>query len=334
MSNNKVLFSGFKWDHHDENSGYHHVVTSAENYVDGGKLWSGDRKIGSMQRRVNFVLIDLWTVLKSWHYPAVLLFYPEQTSYFSAPLLRLMGKRVIYVLHLGEDYWIERSDSVFLKLKRFNLRFVSKFIVLTSQQADIFEKHFPNKVTYIPHGAWCAIQSKGISRTRGVTEYVTVIGDTYRDYELLSKIIRVFHERYPQIKFNLVGMKYDNLGERINSSNIICHKRLSKREYDEVIRNSLFLLLPLTFATANNALLEGLSLGVPVICNNVPGVQEYLPSHDYVFNSTDDLCVIVERRLNLSDAERNWEARYLANYIKTHFSWESVRTQVMEYCLK
>ncbi|CAH2799507.1 MAG: hypothetical protein CBARDMAM_4066 [uncultured Caballeronia sp.] len=37
------------------------------------------------------------------------------------------------------------------------------------------------------------------------------------------------------------------------------------------------MLLPLKFATANNALLKGLVAGVPVICSNTHGVREYLP---------------------------------------------------------
>ena len=330
----EVLYSGFRWDHHDERSGYHHVVASTEDYVDGGKLWGGDSKIGSLKRRINFALIDLWTVLKSWRYPVVLIFYPEQTSYFSAPLLRLMGKKVVYVLHLGEDYWIERSDSLFLKLKRFNLRFVSKFIVLTSQQENVFEKHFPNKVMCIPHGAWCDKERRPTSRAPGATECVTVVGDTYRDYELLNQIIFVFRERYPQIKLNLVGMKYDKLGEARHSLNVVCHGRLSKSEYEEVIRDSLFMLLPLTFATANNALLEGISFGIPVICNSVQGVLEYLPGHEYVFNSIDDLCIMVDGRLNLNEAGRNQEAVYLANYLEANYAWGSIRDRVSEYCLE
>lgn len=330
----KLLYSGFRWEHHDESSGYHHVVASPADYIDGEKLWGGGSKLGSLKQRINFVLTDLWTVLKSWRYPAVLLFYPEQTSYFSAPLLRLMGKKVIYVLHLGEDYWFERNDSLFLKLKRFNLRFVSKFIVLTSQQARIFEQHFPGKVTCIPHGAWCDKPRSPATRDAGGDIRVTVVGDTYRDYELLGRIIAVFGEKYPQITLNLVGMKYDKLGEARHAANVICHGRLSASEYEEVIRNSFFLLLPLTFATANNALLEGLSFGVPVICNNVHGVLEYLPGADYVFNSIDDLCAMVEARLQLDDAARNQEAAELTNYLEANYSWANIRDRVIGYCLE
>jgi glycosyltransferase involved in cell wall biosynthesis len=115
---------------------------------------------------------------------------------------------------------------------------------------------------------------------------------------------------------------------------VVCHGRLSTSEYEEVVRNSFFLLLPLTFATANNALLEGLSFGVPVICNNVHGVLEYLPSDEYVFNSVDELCAMVEARLNLDDAERNQEATHLANYLETNYSWNSIRDRVIRYSLK
>ena len=93
------------------------------------------------------------------------------------------------------------------------------------------------------------------------------------------------------------------------------------------------MLLPLEFATANNALLEGLTAGLPVICSNVDGVREYLPQGDYVFNSIEELAAKFDYRLALPKADREEEARMLVAYVKDNYSWESIRKQVVEYCL-
>ncbi|WP_341677871.1 glycosyltransferase family 4 protein [Niveibacterium sp. SC-1] len=330
----RILYSGFRWDHHDEHSGYHHVVGAPDAYVDGGRLFGGTSPIGSRARRINFLLIDCLTVLRALPYKAVLLFYPEQTSYLSAPLLRLMGKRVVYVLHLGEDYWFDRADSFFLKIKRFNLRFVSRFVVLTEQQQRVFDAHFPGRVLRIPHGAWCEQkESPRSTRDEIAPNSITVIGDTYRDYALLAELIRVLGQRMPDLRINLVGMKYEKLGEARHSHNVVCHPRLGKTEYDEVIRSALFIVLPLSFATANNALLEGLAMGVPVLCNRVHGVGEYLPSERYIFEDGEDLVRRIEAQRMKSLKDREDEAEELARHVTEHYSWPRVRERIEAFCL-
>lgn len=326
-----VLFSGFKWDHHDEESGYHHLVSSAADYVDGACLWGGNASIGSGKRKVNFLLNDLVTIYRALRYRAVVIFYPEQTAYISAPILRLFGKRVVYVLHLGEDYWFERNDSVFLKLKRFNLRFVSRFVVLTSQQQAVFERRFPGRVTKIPHGTWC---SEDDERAEVLPlPAITVVGDNYRDYDLLAAIIRRFAVQMPELRFNLVGMKYEKLGELRHAPNVVCHGRLSAEDYQTLISRSLFVLLPLTFATANNALLEGLREGVPVICNRVDGVLEYLPGPEYAFESVDELLGMATRLLAMDLEARSAESSRLLDFVRREYAWDVVRRRVRDYAL-
>ncbi|SAL83812.1 hypothetical protein AWB68_07054 [Caballeronia choica] len=333
MTEKQVLYSGFRWDHHDDASGYHHVVSSSADYVDGGNLWGGRSVIGSRLRRINFLLIDLLTIVRAWPYRSVLLFYPEQTGYLSAPILRMLGKNVIYVVHLGEDYWLERNDSLFLKLKRFNLRFVSKFITLTEQQKSIFDSHFPGKVKSIPHGVWCRERNDSRPDICDDKLHLTVVGDTYRDYELLARIIDFFLVADARVVFDLVGMNYEKLGECRNAANVVFHNRLDRQQYQDVIQNSLFLLLPLKFATANNALLEGLVAGVPVICSSAHGVHEYLPAGDYVFDSIEDLALKLQHRSQLTQAERAVEAEMLVSFVKENYSWDVIRSRVIDYCL-
>ena len=201
----RVLYSGFRWEHHDEESGYHHVVTSNADYVDGGRLWGSGGSIHSVRRRVNFIMVDLLTIARALPYHSILLFYPEQTSYLSPFVLRLMGKRVVYVVHLGEDYWIKQERSLIRKLKRFNLRFVDKFITLTSQQQAVFDNIFPGRVARIPHGAWCRIDDVWQTNVSARSRRIAVVGDTYRDYRMLERIVNYFGERYPDVVFDSGG---------------------------------------------------------------------------------------------------------------------------------
>src|SRR3569832_1831665 len=122
----EVLYSGFKWVHHDDHSGYHHVVPDANDYIDSGSLWGGRTKIGSFRRKINMVIAEVLTLLRARRYRVVFYVYPENSAlFFSAPILKLMGKQIVYALHLGEKYW-NRQGSIFFRIKKHNLKFVDR----------------------------------------------------------------------------------------------------------------------------------------------------------------------------------------------------------------
>jgi glycosyltransferase involved in cell wall biosynthesis len=325
----RLLYSGFTWDHHDENSGYQKIVASQRDYVDGSQLWGGKSPWGSLRRKINFFLIDVCTVLRAWRYDAVLIFYPELTAYISPLILSAFRKKVFYTLHLRPDHW--NIDALFVRLKRLQLRFVDGFIVLSIQQLEIYSEIFPGRVVMIPHGAHVPplrFQCPAIPR------YISVIGDSYRDYDQLAKIILAFSERLPEVKFHLIGMKYEKLGGVENLKNVICHPRLEGETYRSILGRSTMILLPLLFATANNALLEGLAVGVPVYCSNVAGVFDYLPDQEYVFSSAEDAIAKFEQAAMVPPEELEKTALRLNQSVHERYSWDVIQKRVVNFCLR
>lgn len=326
-----ILYSGFKWAHHDTRSGYHHVVPEVKDFVDGGTLFGGQEKIGTFKRKLNIILCEVVTIIRARHYRAVFYIYPETSAlFFSAPLLKLMGKRVVYALHLGEKYW-NRRGSVFFRLKRYGLRFVDHFVVLSTQQQRSLEGRFPGRVSVVPHGVWLDGEYKAVSQPLC---RICVVGDNFRDYDLLGRIIKGCAERFPQINFDLIGMKYSNLSGVEKLPTVTCHPRLRPDEYAHILSNSLFMLLPLHFATANNALLEAQTLGVPVLCNRIEGVTDYLFNDTYLFDDLEHLYSLVETRLAMSTVQRSTESAVLMEYVAINFSWQVIRKRVASLCLQ
>jgi glycosyltransferase involved in cell wall biosynthesis len=326
-----LLYSGFRWPHHDKNSGYDKVVASQADFVDGNKLPWGDAPIGTLRRRLNFLLIDIVTILRSVRYSHVLLFYPEQTAYFSPIVLRALGKKVTCVLHLGADYWFESGASPALLLKRANVRWAWRLIVLSRAQRDFYAKEFRGEVSWIPHGIWCDERPVDPVSVSDKTNTICVVGDTYRDYDLLVKIVQLAEQALPAVKFELIGVQREKLSAIAHNQNVLFHKRLSAEEYRQTIERSLFVLLPLRFATANNALLEGMSFGVPVYCSDVEGVADYIANDEYVFESADDVLKIIRARLNRSREENLEERNMLKQYARDRFGWERIRSEVASY---
>ncbi len=325
----RVLYSGFKWQKHDDQSGYQHVVPQGSAYVDGAKLLGGRARFRSPLNRINLFLTDLVTAIRGLSYDCVFIFYPEHSVYVSPFILRLAGVKVIYAVHIDETYWFGPSSSVVMKLKRWQTRFVSQFVVLSNVQAPPFRARFKDRVTFIPHGIW---HRRNVPLGAGPSSKITIIGDSYRDYDLLIKTTKLFEDMHPEVEFHLVGIDKRRIDGGNAPRNIIVHARLDSEDYYGLIADSEFVFLPLTYAAANNALLEGLSLGVPVFSNDVEGVTDYLPSAAYVVSGPEDLAAVYAKRMTMSEAERRAEQTELKNYSRKHFDWEVIHERIRALC--
>ncbi len=130
-----------------------------------------------------------------------------------------------------------------------------------------------------------------------VERTISIIGDMYRDYDQIKHIVSLFSQRVPEVTFNLIGLDKKKLSYTSGMENVIIHSRLSHIEYKTTLQKSLFILLPLTFASANNSLLEGLSYGVPVYCSNVERVRDYVFADEYIYKDPNALIGITLERL-------------------------------------
>ena len=110
------------------------------------------------------------------------------------------------------------------------------------------------------------------------------------------------------------------------------HPRQDNNDYYNLIADCEFIYLPLTYAAANNALLEGMSLGVPVVCNNLEGVLDYLPGKEYVMSNVAELEAFYLRHVAMTEAERSAEQAKLREYCRENFDWSVVQRKVIALC--
>ena len=105
----RILYSGFRWKQHHHRSGYQQVVPKGADTVDGGTLPFGDAPFRSLGNRINLFLTDLVTAFKGLRYDCVFVFYPEHSVYISPAVLRLAGVKVVYAVHIDEQYWLPHA---------------------------------------------------------------------------------------------------------------------------------------------------------------------------------------------------------------------------------
>jgi len=330
-SSERVLYSGFRFHHHQPGSGYDAVVGEPRDYVCGDSLPLARHPDRSTLRHLNFLLTDLVTLARGLGYDTVHYFYPENTAYLSPWLLRLAGKRIVYTLHLAECEWLEAVPSPFMRLKQLSLRSAHAIAVLSRQQEERYRRAFRDKlVAFVPHGfgfddALEPPLDTFVARRR--ERRLVVVGQNYRDLDLLERIIQTRGER--AVRFELAGMDAPTRQRFAHDPSVRCHAWLDPAAYDALLRSAFAMVLPLTFATANNALLEAYEAYLPVLASRIPGITDYAVDGDRsLFESAEEFWSKYDALARLSAPEFRRECARLREAARAQFSWTNVREQL------
>ena len=102
-----------------------------------------------------------------------------------------------------------------------------------------------------------------------------IVGENYRDYPTLRGVIELVVYFRPSTKFVILTSPSNKklLGEHPNLTYI---SGISEKELLKLYQTASILLMPLHDATANNAILEGMSCGLPIVVTDVGGIRDYV----------------------------------------------------------
>jgi glycosyltransferase involved in cell wall biosynthesis len=122
------------------------------------------------------------------------------------------------------------------------------------------------------------------------------VGHYLRDFNLLRGIYEKLVSR-PHIQFELVSSRFKGLGRL---PNVKIHQGIDDNTLRNLYRRSNLLLLPMRYATANNALLEGIACGLPVVATLLPGLKAYLPGREAFLVNDDSVDGFAEAILKVA----------------------------------
>ena len=328
----RVLYSGFGFRHLNPGSGYHEVVGDRRrDYVCGERLPFARYPAGTRRRSVNFLLLDLVTLVRGLGYDTVHYIHPEDTTYLSPWPLRLLGKRIVYTVHVAENAWLAPARSLFPRPKLLSLRAAHVIVVLSGSQREAFSRAFPDKeVRFVPHGFGfdnAREPSTELFERRSKARRLIVVGNNYRDFDLLGRIIAQRGSR--EVEIHLVGVDDDARRRFERLALVVCHTRLDPARYDELLRESFALLLPLSFATANNALLEAYKCHLPAFASRIDGITDYAVDDDrWLFSSPDEFWSKYDALAAMEPAVLHDLCVTLHNTARERFSWAKIRAQL------
>lgn len=322
----KILYSGFADPTHSSNGGYDKIINiCSEKKI----LLKHNYFLGKLPGKYHLSKIPLWlldfhTRLLRYRYDITHLFYGEITQFPFLPYRKSNKHKTVITLHL--DIEQQHLHSIFLK----NLSAFDGIIVLSTQQQKFYKEKYNIDTTFIPHGFDTPIFTskvpKDVNGHSIDTSKINLItsGKNYRDFDTLEMAIKQSSE-FPKLHFHIVGAP-QTIKNTLSKygHNVSIYNRISDDEYYTLIQSCDYNFLPLTFATANNALLEAQSLGIRSILPDMPGISDYgapSPMNIYYFNS-DNLLNI------LHGVDKSSVCHDIIDYSK-RFSWENIYQELM-----
>jgi glycosyltransferase involved in cell wall biosynthesis len=181
--------------------------------------------------------------------------------------------------------WKQRV-FIFLKynlLQRRALRNAANIACVSTNLLEAVPRAYRDKTCFIAHGVdtdfWNpALASPAEALVKAGSDYILCVGSHGLDRKLLSDFIRA----NPNRLFVIVGLK----AQLEPFSNVRYLYHISDEELRDLYFGAALMIRPLDFATANNSVLEALSMGKTILASRIPGITDYLTENTCIFIDT------------------------------------------------
>jgi len=169
------------------------------------------------------------------------------------------------------------------------VRLLDHVIVLSPEQISYFEQFLPaDKISLMLHGIDVDHYTPGLQQKEKRRFKCITVGSWLRDYETVLGVAKTLHS-YRDIEFHIVS---PDLSKNDLPKNVYVYSNLDDNDLVKMYQDSHVLFMPFLDATANNALLEGIACGLPVVSSDLPAVKAYVPGQEAILvkdNNHDQL---------------------------------------------
>jgi glycosyltransferase involved in cell wall biosynthesis len=203
-------------------------------------------------------------------------------------------------------------------------------------QVDYFQTVTSTPVHLIRHGVrhdfFCPPEDLSVR----LGNRLLFVGQWLRDFETLANAMPLIWKKRPDVQLDCVvpnfARKADPIRRLAMDERVNWHADLTDEGLKKLYQQADLLFLPVLDATANNAVLEAMASGLPVISTDVAGMAEYLPP------GAGQLCYERDADMHaasaiywLAETSRRVEAGRLArNLAIQNFSWEKIGKQLLK----
>lgn len=154
-------------------------------------------------------------------------------------------------------------------------------ICLGPEQRKFIQSKVSGPVYCIRHGVDSGFFTPPPARPRLAADpKLLFVGQWMRDFQTLHETYQILRNVVPRISIDCVvprtALSDQHLSAMVHDGSVRWHYDLSDRQLRSLYREATVLFLPLSDAVANNALLEALATGLPIVTTDVGDVSFYL----------------------------------------------------------
>jgi glycosyltransferase involved in cell wall biosynthesis len=218
-----------------------------------------------------------------------------------------------------------------------SLRRLSSAIVLYRADLGFFENLVgEGRVQFAHHGVDTDFFVPTSAPSSGDPPRILFAGQFSRDLPLLRAVVERLISKHPDLRFDFVvaphALHLEDLQMLKRHPEISWHHGISDEALRTLYQKSALLLLPMTASGANNAVVEALACGLPVVTSRVGGIGDYgggtvfpLPADP----TADGMTELAEHYLNHA-ALREETGRACRRFAEETLTWSAVARRHLE----
>ena len=211
----------------------------------------------------------------------------------------------------------------------WHIRQLSAVICVGSSQANYFDGLLASdRIFVVPLGVDIEYYLPPAAPSQRNPDLCLVVGQNYRDFPTLRGVIELVAYLRPQTKFIAVmsHQAQDLLG---NHPNLTLLSNIDETELLNLYHRASLLVMPFTEATANNAILESMACGLPLVVSDIGSIRDYVDSASALIVPPFDARCMAEAVIELLDEQDEREQRSIACRVRAmNFSWDIVLNQL------
>ncbi len=342
----RVLAIRTDFIHHGEHAGYKQILKFVRPSVTLGRDEQSGLHLSDLRARYQWIFE--WDARKHRHQvDLVHILYGEDYFRFSPWLLGDLP--IVATFHQPAEMLereIMRGDlrgrigrlTHLITQNRFSR--LAAAIVTEENQKRVLSKVMPaERIHVIPLGVHLGRFREAYQRfqqeqrkTDGMA--ILTVGNWLRDWEFLRDTALRAATAHPHWHFHVVNRGFDTHVKELLAplGNVTLHEALS----DDALMQRLFtarvLYIPVTSASGNNALLEAMAMGLPVVMTDVFGGKFMIPEPAVRLYERDDLSSAIQKLGEVMDLpEEEYAALKATTFAAASaFDWEAIARRTME----
>lgn len=285
--NDPVYLVGARYRHHAGRSGYdgvsHLVGTTLKSPLTARFFtsyygWRLDAAITTATSRryysLSLLLAELTTALHMASRRNALyhVLYGDTDLWLLGPASRVTKNYLVATFHEPA------ANLEYLRIDQDLVGNLDAAVLVSESQRSHFEQLLPpDRIFVVPHGVDTDFFRPTDQPSR--KPICITVGAKHRDFDTLGQAFRAIRTRNPEARLIAVGTRRGRGPDpqlQLDDPNVEYLDGISDEELRRAYGAASVAVLSLQGATANNALLEAMASGLPVVATDVGGIREYL----------------------------------------------------------